>query len=116
MNTQDIREEAFATPLKQEEVATPFWPKSNGHVAITDIPADELQQLHPLSKQDQGAYTAALLCKALVNKNNGERIFADADRDMVKKMGASMLAPVFKQVATFFGVDVEKAVAEAKKN
>jgi hypothetical protein len=116
MNTQDIRAEAFATPLKQEDVPTPFWPKSDGQVAITDIPTDELHELQPLSKKDQAAYIAALLCRALVNKHNGERIFADADRDMVKKFGGSMLTPVFKQVATFFGTDVEKAVAEAKKN
>lgn len=117
MNTQDIREEALNTAPLQEDVPTPFWPKSNGHVAIIDIPTDELNELTPLSKKDQAAYIAALLCKALINKDNGERIFAEADRDMVKKMGSAMLTPVFKQVGAFFGTtDPGKAAADAKKN
>lgn len=117
MNTQDIREEALNTKLLQEDVPTPFWPKSNGHVALVDIPTDELNELAPLSKKDQAAYIAALLCKALINKDTGEHIFQEADRDMVKRMGGAMLTPVFKQVGAFFGTaDVNKAAAEAKKN
>jgi hypothetical protein len=118
MHTQDIREEALNTKLLQEDVPTPFWPKSNGHVALVDIPTDELNTFQPLAKTDQAAYIATLLCKALINKENGERIFQEADRDMVKRMGGAMLTPVFKQATKFFGAgaEVDKAAADAKKN
>lgn len=120
MDTQSLREAALNTPRKQEALATPFWPGTDGHVALLDVATDEITELRQSlmegDRKDPAAFTAALLCRALINKETGERLFQDADRDAVKKMGSSITNPIAKQLTQFLGLDTKAAVEDAKKN
>lgn len=116
IDTQSIREEILNTPRKQEDVPTPWWPRSDGHIALRDVPTDEILALESVKNKSQGLYVAALLIKALINKDTGDPIFADADREAVSKLGLTTLNPIFEQVQTFFGIGNKTAVADAKKN
>lgn len=119
MDTQSLREMAINTPRKQEDIATPFWPGTNGHVAIVDVPTDEITELRKAlieEQKDPAAFTAALLCRALINKWTGEQMFQDTDRDTVKKMGSSITNPIAAQLTKFLGLEAKTAIEEAKKN
>lgn len=114
MDTQSLREAALNAPIKQEDIATPFWPGTDGHVAIGDVPTDELTALSSLAKEQNGMYSSALICRALINKETGEQLFSDADRDMINKQGSTVIK-LMKQLNSFFGFDT-KAAIEAAKN
>src|SRR4051812_1799073 len=109
MNGQSFREVAYQTPRKVEDVATPFWPGTDGHAMIADTPMDELAQLQKLAGSDPAAYSAALIIKCLIVKETGEPAFTDADRDWIKSQGSVILQLVPK-INEFFGFDVKGAV------
>lgn len=115
MDTQSIREAALSVPRKQQDLSTPFWPGTDGHVAISDVPLSELTALSSLAKVDAAAYSAALACKVLINKENGEHIFADADRDVVGAH-ASTLQTIVSQINEFFGFTTKTPVQDAKND
>lgn len=121
--TFDIREHIINQPMKTEDVPTPFWSKKDeegnelvdGHIAFQDVPGAELQPLQlALAKQPTQLF-AAMLCKALVNKDTGQRIFQDTDRDFVAGLGSSILQTLIDPLQKFLGLNTE-AVEEAKKN
>ena len=113
-NAQSFREEAYNTPRKTQDIATPWWPKFDGHMAIADVPTPELTALQPLAKQDPAAYSAALIIRALIIKDTGEQAFNDADRDHLNESGSIVMA-LMKEINKFFGLDT-KAAVEAAKN
>lgn len=120
LDIQALREAALNEPAKQMDLATPFWRNTDGNFAITDIPSDELMAFDAIRKSadNKATYLAAIICRALVKRSTGQRVFQDADRDMIARMGASVLTPIFKQISEFFGLgeDVKAAVENAKKN
>lgn len=116
MDTQSLREMAMATPRKTQDIATPFWPGTDGQIAIADMNIDDITALRPLAASDPGSYSAALVIKALVSKETGEQIFSDADRDSLKAQ-ASVLLPVVSEINEFLGFgSTIKAVVAAAKN
>lgn len=119
----DIREHIINQPMKTQDIATPFWSKKdedgnelvNGHIAFQDVPGSELQPLQlALAKQPTQLF-AAMLCKALINKDTGQRLFQDTDRDFVAGLGSSILQTLIDPLQTFLGLNTD-AVEEAKKN
>ena len=111
----DLREKILNAKPKQQDVATPFWEGTDGCIALQDIPAGDLGTLQIQLQEDPMKLAAATLCKALIDKRTGERIFSDADRDAVMHLGTSVLTPLMQQVGEFFGMDAE-AVERTKKN
>lgn len=116
LTTQLIRETILATPRKQEDVPTPWWPTLDGHIALRDVGTDTILALEHVRQKNQAHYIAALLIKALIHKETNEQIFAEADREAVAALGLTVLNPIFAQVRAFFGLGETNAVAEAKKN
>lgn len=103
--------------VKRELVKTPFWPELDGHVYMEDIPTDELLTMEHLKKAPNGDlfYIGALLCKALVVEDEGrfERMYEETDRELVVKLGGSVLGPIFLHAQTFYGTG-SNAVQAAK--
>lgn len=120
LDIQSLRAAALNSPLKQEDIATPFWRGTDGQFALADIPNDELMQLRKNidTTSVTGVFAATLICRALVKRTTGERVFTDADRDMVAHMGTSVLTPIFLQISRFYGLgtDIKDAIEDAKKN
>ncbi|BCL83171.1 hypothetical protein ccbrp13_56360 [Ktedonobacteria bacterium brp13] len=114
MNGQSIREAAMATPKKTQDVATPFWPTTDGQVAIADQDMGTLTAMRELAKTDPAGYPAALICKVLISKETGDPVFADADRDWIKGQ-ASVVMALIHPINEFFGFET-KAAVEAAKN
>jgi hypothetical protein len=113
MNTMSLREMAMQAPRKQRDVPTPFWPGTDGHFAIADVPMPDLVLMRDLAKTDPAGYSAALIIKTLINKFSGETAFSDADRDWLKGQGSVVMA-LITPVNEFFGFDTKKAIEDAK--
>lgn len=111
----DIRSLILNQPLKREDLPTPFWSQKDengneqvdGHIAMCDIPASELEPLQKALAQEPLKLSAAATCRALINKDTGERLFSDTDRDALLQRGTSELFPLFKDVAIFLGLNVD---------
>lgn len=120
LDIQSLRAAALNEPAKQQDLPTPFWQGTDGQFALTDIPSDEMMQFDKLRKAGESptVFLAAILCRALVKRSTGQRVFQDADRDMVAHMGTSIVTPIFKQISEFYGMgaDVKAAIEDAKKN
>lgn len=115
MNGQSIRELAYQTPRKTQDIATPFWPGTDGQIVIVDVPMDVLTELKELAKKDPSGYSAALIIKVLASKETLEPIFTDADRDFIKGQASVVMALITK-INTFFGFGSVKEAIEAAKN
>ncbi len=121
MNAQDARNYIYSQPAKQQDVATPFWPKLDGKLALRDVPSDVLTQLST-SIKDPMLVSAAMLCKSLILKETGEQLFPDTDREQVAQLGATMLTPIITQMTQFFGfsgnvdMDTLKKISEMSLN
>ena len=126
---EDIRNYVAAQPLKLEPVPTPFWPQYDGQVFMQDMPGDELMTLQALANRpnvpgqmdSNTLMMGALVCKALVCREADgmvARIWPDESREDVAKLGATVLAPVFKQLSDFFGLgaDEKKAASAASSS
>ena len=112
----DLRTLILNSAPKRVDVPTPFWGDGvDGHVALQDIPADELGKLQNELGTEPMKMAGAILVRALIDKRTGTRIFEDADRDAVLRLGSSTLLPVFQQVMDFFGLG-QNAVEHVKKN
>lgn len=119
----NIRAHIISQPMKTQDIATPFWSAKDeqgnelvdGHIAFQDVPGDELQPLQiALAKQPTQLF-AAILCKSLINKDTGERLFSDTDRDVVAKLGGSIQMHLIDPLQAFLGLNTN-AIEEAKKN
>lgn len=119
----DLRTHILNQPLKTQDIPTPFWSQKDengvelvdGHIAMQDVPGDQLQALQGLLKQEPIKLLAALICASFINKETGARIFQDTDRDMVAGFGSSVLMPIMDPLQAFLGLNTE-AVEQAKKN
>lgn len=112
-NAASFREDAYQTPRKIEDVATPWWPKWNGHMAIADVPMHELTAMQSLARADSAAYSAALIIKTLIIKDTGEQAFQETDRDYLGQNG-SIVMELMREINAFFGFDTKDAIALAK--
>ena len=113
MNTASLRETIMQTPRKVQQIATPFWPGTDGTIAIGDVPMDVLTSLRDLAKRDASSYSAALAVAVLVNVSNGEKLFSDADRDWLKQHSSNLM-PLVTKINEFFGFNTKDAVEAAK--
>jgi hypothetical protein len=120
---QSLRQAAFDTPMKMQDVATPFWAGTDGKFAIGDIPADELMRISEVAKTDKASYVAILICRALVSRRTGKPVFGrfkedgsfvPTDADAIKAQGSVCMA-LIGPINEFFGFDT-KAALEAAKN
>lgn len=115
MDIQSIRAAVLATPRKTQDVATPFWPGTDGQIVIADQDMSVLTDLSPMAKTDPAGYRAALIAQVLVSKETGEPIFEPADRDSIKAQ-ASVVMALTKPINEFFGFNAKEAVEEAKND
>lgn len=112
----------FDQPMKQQDVATPFWPKLDKKLAIKDMPLDQVSALQglvtPEGRPDGAKITALLLIHSLVFKESGDSVFqAPGDTQRVAELGTSIVQPLSVQLMEFLGLTPNAAaVEEAKKN
>jgi hypothetical protein len=119
MDTQSARNYILTQAPKTQDVATPFWPDLNGQVALRDMPGADLidQSVAQMSGNlSASALPAAIVCKSLILKDTGERIFQDTDRDAVAQLGSTVLKPLFEQVQSFFGLGQNVDIEQLKKS
>jgi hypothetical protein len=114
MDAQSIRAAAMATPKKVQDIATPFWPGTDGQIVIADQNMDDIMALQPLASTDPSAYGSAMIVRSLVSKETGEPAFSDADRDWIKTQGSVVLT-LMPLINAFLGLKAKDAVA-AEKN
>ncbi len=120
MDAKTAREYIYSQPRKQMDVATPFWPELDGHIAVQDIPASIALRLEKQNKGSDGQVDAAalvgsVLVNCLVLKDTGEPLFSAAERDMVTGLGLTVLNGIGKAALDFLGMSDANA-ASAKKN
>lgn len=112
-NATLFREDSYKAPRKMQDVATPWWPKWDGHMAIADVPMPEITAIRNLAKEDPAAYSAALIIKSLIIKDTGEQAYNDKDRAHLMESG-SIIMVLIQEINTFFGFDTKAAIAAAK--
>ena len=123
MDTAAIRAAFLAAPEKTQDIVIPDWLQAvlqpGTKLAIKDLPHDELAALRAQNECDPQAnnatYSAALICKCLINRATGDLIFQPTDRDAIAHLGTTKLNPLYEQMAEFFGLSPE-AKETAKKN
>lgn len=123
MDTQKIREAFFNAPEKVVDVPTPDWlapyVETTTQLGIQDAPTDELSLLRKQAEKDpsgnDATKAAILICRCLINRENGELIFQPTDRDAVAHLGSTKLTPLLEIINEFFGFTA-KPVENAKKN
>lgn len=109
-------QEAIAnTPYKQEDIETPFWPKTDGHLALRDVPPATLKTIEQLAKIAPEKYAAALIQLVLVKRSTGERIYSPEQRSILEDLGSSVTIPLMQKINAFLGFNKD-ALANAKKN
>lgn len=118
---QSARDYIYSLPLGQTDVATPFWPQLDGHIAIRDVPGDVSVNWGNPEAFPGGLVpmTGEMLAMTLVLKDTNELIIPLTDREhVVKTLGLSVLMPVINAINDFLGLgDATKTALEnAKKN
>lgn len=123
----DIRSLILNQSPKKQDVSTPYWSQIDengneqvdGHIAIQDIANDVLMELQDARKNgtiSAAQFIAGVVTKALMNKDTGAALFQEADRDLVAKLGTTVLQPLFQDVTKFFGINGNSNIEDTKKN
>jgi hypothetical protein len=109
---------------KNRKVPVPFslpdLEELDGHLAIMEVPADELQEMTamaevPGGKVDNILAAAASIVRTLILIDTSERIYDDKDVGTVAKFGSLVLKPLSDMAADVNGLSPD-AVEKAKKN
>jgi len=95
-------------------------PELDGQLSMLEMPMQEIKNASDLAegrdgKPDEMLIMAAMIAKALVSREDKERLYTDNELEQITAWGAMVMKPLAELAAKASGLDKE-AAENAKKN